>query len=61
MALVALALSGDSHALFVVATIAVFATGWGWPGLIYYATVRSHREAPAAATAFVLSWSTSAT
>ncbi len=56
VALVALALSGDSHVLYVLATLAVFAAGWGWPGLIYYATVRSHRSAPGAATGFVLSW-----
>ena len=56
VALVALALSGDSHVLYVLATLAVFAAGWGWPGLIYYATVRSHRAAPGAATGFVLSW-----
>ena len=56
VAMVALALSGGSHALYVLATLAVFAAAWGWPGLIYYATVRSHRSAPGAATGFVLSW-----
>ena len=55
VALVALALSGDSHALYVIATIAVFAAGWGWPGLIHFATVRTHLSAPAAASGFVLS------
>ena len=56
VALVGLALAGENHALYVVATMAVFATGWGWPGLIHYATVRSHRETSAAASGFVLSW-----
>jgi MFS family permease len=55
VALAALALSGGSDALFVAATIAAFATGWGWPGIIYYATVRSHRATPGAATGTVLS------
>jgi MFS family permease len=56
VALVGLALAGENHAFYVLATLAVFATGWGWPGLIHYATVRSHRDAPAAASGFVLSW-----
>jgi MFS family permease len=55
IALVALALSGDSHVLYVLATIAVFACGWGWPGLIHFATVRTHRATAAAASGFVLS------
>lgn len=55
VALVVLALSGDSHALYAFATLAVFASGWGWPGLIHYATVHTHRAAPAAASGFVLS------
>ena len=49
-------LAGESQAFYVLATLAVFATGWGWPGLIHYATVRSHRETSAAASGFVLSW-----
>jgi predicted MFS family arabinose efflux permease len=53
--LLGLALSGGNHALFVVAALAGFATAWGWPGLIYYATVRTHPATPAAATGFVLS------
>ncbi len=55
LALAALALAGASDALFVAATVAAFATGWGWPGIIYYATVRSHRATPGAATGLVLS------
>jgi MFS family permease len=55
LALIALSLAGGSHAFYVLATLAVFATGWGWPGLIHYATVRSHRETSAAASGFVLS------
>jgi MFS family permease len=55
LALIALSLAGESHAFYVLATLAVFATGWGWPGLIHYATVRSHRETSAAASGFVLS------
>jgi MFS family permease len=56
LALAALALAGESQAFYVLAMLAVFATGWGWPGLIHYATVRSHRETSAAASGFVLSW-----
>ena len=56
VALAGLALAGENHALYVLATIAVFATGWGWPGLLHYATVRSNRETSAAASGFVLSW-----
>ena len=55
-ALAGLALAGENQVLYVLATLAVFATGWGWPGLIHYATVRSHRETSAAASGFVLSW-----
>lgn len=55
VALAALALAGANDALFVAATVAAFATGWGWPGIIYYATVRSHRATPGAATGLVLS------
>jgi MFS family permease len=51
----ALALSHDSDALFAVAVIAGFGAGWGWAGVIYFAVVRTHPQAPAAATAFVLS------
>ena len=35
--------------------IAGFGAGWGWAGVIYFAVVRTHPQAPAAATAFVLS------
>jgi MFS family permease len=56
LALVALALVGDSDALYALATLAVFAAAWGWPGLLHFATIRSHRAAPATATGFVLAW-----
>jgi MFS family permease len=56
LALVALALARDSHVLYAAATLAVFAAAWGWPGLLHFATVRSHRSAPATATGFVLAW-----
>ena len=56
VALVALALSGGNHALYALATLAVFAAAWGWPGLLHFATVRSHHAAPATATGFVLAW-----
>jgi MFS family permease len=55
LALVLLAVSGDSHVLYVIAMVAVFASGWGWPGLIHFATVRTHLAAPAAASGFILS------
>jgi predicted MFS family arabinose efflux permease len=55
ISLLALSLSGGSNVLFVAALIAGFGTAWGWPGLIYYATVRSHPATPAAATGLVLS------
>ena len=55
LSLLALSLAG-SDATYALATVAAFAAGWGWPGLIYYAIVRRHRGAPGAATGFVLSW-----
>jgi predicted MFS family arabinose efflux permease len=51
-----LALSGGSHLAYALASLVVFAAAWGWPGLLHYATVRSHRAAPGAASGFVLSW-----
>jgi MFS family permease len=48
--------SGDDQALFVLGIIGCFAAGWGWPGIIYYATVRSHGAAPGISTGVVLSW-----
>jgi MFS family permease len=56
LALVALALAGDSHVLYAAATLAVFACAWGWPGLLHFATVRCHQAAAATATGFVLAW-----
>ena len=56
VALAALALANGSHALYALATLAVFAAAWGWPGLLHFATVRSHAAAPATATGFVLAW-----
>lgn len=56
LALVALALVGDSDALYAVAALAVFAAAWGWPGLLHFATIRSHRATPATASGFVLAW-----
>jgi MFS family permease len=49
-----LALAGASNVLFAVALIAAVGAAWGWPGLMYFAVVRTHPQAPAAATAFVL-------
>ena len=31
-----------------------FAGGWGWQGLIHYATVRTHPDAPAASSGLLL-------
>jgi MFS family permease len=53
-AFVLLRLSGASDALFVVGVLVGFAGGWGWQGLIHYATVRSHRGTPAASSGYVL-------
>jgi hypothetical protein len=35
--------------------LAAFGAAWGWPGLIHYAAVRSHRATPGPASSFVLS------
>jgi predicted MFS family arabinose efflux permease len=51
-----LAVGHGSRAIFVLATLIAFAMAWGWPGIIYFATVRAHPEAAAAASGFVLSW-----
>jgi MFS family permease len=53
-AFVLLRLSGESHALFVAGVLVGFATGWGWQGLMHYATVRSQPSAPAASSGLVL-------
>jgi MFS family permease len=45
-----------SHVVFVIATLVAFAGGWGWPGIMYFATVRAHPLAAGSATGFVLSW-----
>jgi MFS family permease len=37
-------------ALFVVGSLVAFGSGWGWPALFFYGVVRSHMDAPAAAT-----------
>jgi predicted MFS family arabinose efflux permease len=55
VALFLLAASGSSEVLLVVALLAAFATAWGWPGIIYYATVRGYPAAPGIATGIVLS------
>lgn len=44
-----------SPTLLQLATLIAFATAWGWPGLMLYTTVRLSSQAPAAATAIVLS------
>lgn len=40
-------------AFFAVGALAAFGSGWGWPGLFFYGVVRSHMDAPAAATGAV--------
>jgi len=50
----ALRLSADSDVLFVAGTLAGFAGGWGWQGLIHFATVRSHPSSVASASGLVL-------
>ncbi|MDP9293672.1 MAG: MFS transporter [Actinomycetota bacterium] len=49
-----LRMSADSDLLFVVGTLLGFASGWGWQGLIHFATVRSHPSAVASASGLVL-------
>lgn len=51
-----LAVGHGSRLVFVVATLAAFAGGWGWAGIIYFATVRAHPLAAGTASGFVLSW-----
>jgi predicted MFS family arabinose efflux permease len=37
----------------VAGTVLAFGLGWSWPGLLQFAVVRLHPEAPAAATSIV--------
>lgn len=48
--------SGGDRLLFVLGTVGCFAAGWGWPGVIYYATVRARSAAPGISTGVVLAW-----
>ncbi len=52
-AVVFVVLTATSGALFAGATLFAFATAWAWPGLLTYAVVRAHTDAPAAATGVV--------
>jgi MFS family permease len=47
--------SGGSDTLFVLGVVVTFAAAWGWPGLIHFATARTHRSSQGPATGFVLS------
>lgn len=47
---------GSNRFLFALGIIGCFGAGWGWPGIIYYATVRSHGAAPGISTGLVLAW-----
>jgi predicted MFS family arabinose efflux permease len=53
-AFLALRMSADSDLLFVAGTLVGFGAGWGWQGLIHFATVRSHPSAVASASGLVL-------
>jgi predicted MFS family arabinose efflux permease len=55
-AFVLLAVGHGSRPVFVFATLVAFAGGWGWAGIIYFATVRAHPLAAGVASGFVLSW-----
>ncbi len=44
LSFVAISVSGGHGAWFAIAVLCAFATGWGWPGIIYYATVRTQRS-----------------
>jgi predicted MFS family arabinose efflux permease len=48
--------AGNDRLLFVLGTVGCFAAGWGWPGVIYYATVRARSAAPGISTGVVLAW-----
>jgi MFS family permease len=41
--------------LFAVGALVAFGSGWGWPALFFYGVVRSHMDAPAAATGAIQS------
>ncbi len=56
LAFAVLIASGSGHVLYVAAVLLAFATAWGWPGLIYFAAVRTHPATPGPASGFVLSW-----
>jgi predicted MFS family arabinose efflux permease len=45
-----------SRPVFVLSTLVAFGGGWGWAGIVYFATVRTHPVAAATASSFVLSW-----
>jgi MFS family permease len=47
-------MSAGSDLLFVTGTLVGFGAGWGWQGLIHFATVRSHPTAVASASGLVL-------
>jgi MFS family permease len=48
------AMLASGRAVLVVPGAALaFGAGWGWPGVMHYGVVRTHRDAPGAATAFV--------
>ncbi len=55
-AFVALVLGHASRPVFVLSTLVAFGGGWGWAGIVYFATVRTHPVAAATASSFVLSW-----
>jgi MFS family permease len=54
LSLFVVSVAGDARWLFVVGVLAAFATGWGWPGIIYFATVQTQRTSRA--TGIVLAW-----
>lgn len=44
---------GHSSTTLVAATITFFALGWSWPGLVHYAVLVTHAQAPALATTYM--------
>jgi len=48
-------LATGSRVLLLPGAVLAFALGWGWPGLLNFAVVRSHPAAPAAATSITQS------
>jgi predicted MFS family arabinose efflux permease len=56
VAFAALAIGHGSRAVFVVATLVAFFGGWGWAGVIHFATMRARPVGAGTASGYVLAW-----